>query len=212
MNIPERTCFLAIFLMLFFFIGNSNADVTKLSEKNPVYIDKIERKIYLFTRLNQASENRENAHFGIVSEKGTMAKKALFIAFIDPIIFYKELTYLGLKPGNNLNEKTKGVLVDGSEINVSIIYEGKQYALSDIIHDTNGKGFEIKFGGNKDVQEKMKTGCIMCLESCYAGITSNARYPMISNIARFFKPNAYFKVKDSFKSDKGFIFVFQKAD
>lgn len=34
----------------------------------------------------------------------------------------------------------------------------------------------MRFGGNIDVNQKLATGCVMCLESCPAGITSNAAY------------------------------------
>lgn len=203
----ERTFF--VVLLFFLFVTNGIAYVFNLSEKNPLYVDRLGKKVYLFTKLNRSALGKKNTHFGIVYEKGTMAKNAPFNAFVEPITFYNELNSIGLKPGNNLSENRTGEFVAGSEIKVTVIYEGKEFTLSDVIYDTFGKGFLIKFGGNKATQEKMKTGCIMCLESCYAGITSNAKYPMISNIKRFFSPNSYFWIKEPFlKGSDVFIFVF----
>ena len=39
---------------------------------------------------------------------------------------------------------------------------------------------DIRFGGNLDNARTFHTGCILCLDSCAVGITSNASYP--SNI------------------------------
>lgn len=204
--------FFAVFLFFLFFT-DTFAYMFNLSEKNPIYVDRLGKKIYLFTKLNRNALSKKNPHFGVVYEKGTMAKNAPFNAFVDPITFYNELNSIGLKPGNNLSENRTGEFVVGSEIKVSVIYEGKEFTLSDVIDDTSGKGFLIKFGGNRDRQERMKTGCIMCLESCYAGITSNSKYPMISNIKRFFSPNSLFWIKEPFlKGSDVFIFVFWNQD
>lgn len=205
----KRLLFLLLLCLLPFQV--LKAEKISLSEKNPLYLDEREGKLYLFTRLNAKALTKKNAHFGIVYERGTMAKNGPFTVFVDPITFHDALTKLGLKPGDNLDENTVGTHVQGSSIHVSVIYEGKVYQLSDIIEDSGKKGFEIRFGGNKERQKRMKTGCIMCLESCYAGITSNSRYPMISNLKRFFLPNAYFRVKAPFlKGDGTFIFIFQQ--
>ncbi|MFQ6075408.1 MAG: hypothetical protein ACE5Z5_04650, partial [Candidatus Bathyarchaeia archaeon] len=43
--------------------------------------------------------------------------------------------------------------------------------------DPEGRGFLIKFGGNLDFQKNVAmTGCLLCLGSCAAGITSNSAY------------------------------------
>lgn len=52
----------------------------------------------------------------------------------------------------------------------------REYDISEVIKSKPDKGFEIRFGGNKERQAKFKTGCILCLDSCAAGITSNARW------------------------------------
>lgn len=36
---------------------------------------------------------------------------------------------------------------------------------------------DIRFGGNLDNARTFHTGCILCLDSCAVGITSNASYP-----------------------------------
>jgi ferredoxin len=48
--------------------------------------------------------------------------------------------------------------------------------MDEAIRDGNGKPLTIRFGGNLATALEMKTGCLMCLDSCPVGITSNATY------------------------------------
>lgn len=36
---------------------------------------------------------------------------------------------------------------------------------------------DVRFGGNLEAAKKANTGCILCLDSCAVGITSNSSYP-----------------------------------
>ncbi len=67
--------------------------------------------------------------------------------------------------------------------------------LNDILEDSSGKGFRIRFGGNRQRAVEEQTGCLTCLESCPIGITSNAAYPAISSFKRMISPNSQFKGK-----------------
>ena len=67
--------------------------------------------------------------------------------------------------------------------------------MADILEDSSGKGFRIRFGGNRQRAAEEHTGCITCLESCPIGITSNAVYPAISSFKRMISPNSQFKGK-----------------
>jgi hypothetical protein len=72
-------------------------------------------------------------------------------------------------------EKT---FVEGELLEVSVTWKDarKTYRLDEVIRDSNGKPFAIRFGGNLKEALKRKTGCLLCLESCPVGITSNAAY------------------------------------
>lgn len=50
------------------------------------------------------------------------------------------------------------------------------YKLDEVIVDSNKKPFQIRFGGNMENALKLNTGCLLCLDSCPVGITSNASY------------------------------------
>ena len=54
--------------------------------------------------------------------------------------------------------------------------DGRSYPLAQVIKSTPAGGIEPRFGGNRDFQAEKKTGCILCLDSCAAGITSNAAW------------------------------------
>ena len=97
---------------------------------------------------------------------------------------------IGAKPGNNLSRETMGEFVKGSSLKVMAVLPGfnKELSLDQIFDDSSQKGFQIRFGGNRDRAVRGKTGCITCLESCWIGITSNAAYPAIGSLRRFISP------------------------
>lgn len=199
-----------IFIVCFFYLNSYGEDTHSLSKENPVYINHKEKKIYLYTELNKLAIGKKNNHFGIVYIDGSVSKKGMFHSYIDPLNFFSILYALGATPGDNLTSNSTGKFVAGSSLDVKIIIDGKDYSLSDVIEDTGGKGFDIRFGGNYKTQRELETGCIMCLESCYAGITSNSKYPLISNLIRFIKPNSSFSIKKTFiEKDRPFIFLFR---
>ncbi|MFQ3574026.1 MAG: YdjY domain-containing protein [Thermodesulfovibrionales bacterium] len=154
-----------------------------------------EKSIYIYTELNLKNVLKSNPHWGIVSRSGKLQDKAIFKAYCDAIDFHDALLSIRARPGNNLTEDNTGEAVKGDTLGVSLFWEGskRQYSLKEAIEDTSGRGFTIKFGGNKAMAQKENTGCIMCLESCWLGITSNAEYPNISNLKRTLSPNSRFK-------------------
>ncbi len=69
--------------------------------------------------------------------------------------------------------------------------------LDEIFSESGGKGFKIRFGGNRKASAEQNTGCITCLESCWIAISSNSAYPQTGAIKRFISPNAKFQGKAS---------------
>jgi ferredoxin len=77
-------------------------------------------------------------------------------------------------------ENAEKTFVQGDLLEVTVAWEGapKEYALDEVITDSNKKPFQIRFGGNLKNALQFKTGCLLCLDSCPVGITSNANYTM----------------------------------
>lgn len=195
----DRRTFLAL---LSFAILLKDTKLLQASEfptrQSPLIIDKTTRSVLVYTELNLKSALRDNPHWGIVARNGKLQDKAILKAFADAIDFHDALISIGARPGNNLTEDKTGIAVTGDVLEVSMFWQGsRQYPIKDVFLDTAGKGFEIRFGGNKESALREKTGCITCLESCWVAITSNARYPNISNFKRTLSPNSKFKANDA---------------
>lgn len=131
----------------------------------------------------------------MVFKDGRFNDRAILRSYANPLDFYDALIKIGAKPGNNLNKDTIGQYVEGSTLEVKATWPGlgKELSLSEIFEDTSGKGFHIKFGGNRKASQEQNTGCITCLESCWISITSNAKYPQTGAIKRFINPNSRFR-------------------
>ncbi|MCX8026522.1 MAG: YdjY domain-containing protein [Thermodesulfovibrionales bacterium] len=168
------------------------------TRQSPLIINKTTQSILIYTELNLKSAFKDNPHWGIVARNGKLQDKAILKAFVDAIDFHDALISIGAKAGNNLTEDKTGISVAGDILEISMFWQGgRHYPIKDVFQDSSGKGFEIRFGGNKESAMKEKTGCITCLESCWIAITSNARYPNISNLKRTLSPNSRFKGNDA---------------
>jgi hypothetical protein len=165
------------------------------TRKNPLIIDEKNRSVSLYTEINPENLYKSNPHCGVVFKDGKLADKGILKAYAHHIDFYNALIQIGAKQGNNLSKDNTGEYVKGDELIVTATWQGlnKELSLNDIFFDSTGKGFKIRFGGNKIAAAEENTGCITCLESCWVGITSNAVYPNISSFKRMFSPNSHFR-------------------
>jgi hypothetical protein len=145
--------------------------------------------------MNRKYLAETNPHWGIVFKGGKLADKAIFRSYAAPRDFYDALTQIGAHPGNNLTADRFGETVKGDRLLVGVTWPGltRELSLDSIISDSAGRGFDIRFGGNRERAIKENTGCLLCLESCPISITSNAAYPTIGTVKRLFSPNSRFK-------------------
>ncbi|OPY72501.1 MAG: hypothetical protein A4E62_00823 [Syntrophorhabdus sp. PtaU1.Bin002] len=150
---------------------------TTLTPNNPLKVDTKERSISILAEVN--GKHPVPTHHGVVFKGGKLHYKAIFIGLVDPKTFHESLVSIGLKPGNNMTmanmEKT---FVEGDLLDVSVTWKGakRAYRIDEVIKDSNGKPLVIRFGGNLTNALKKKTGCLLCLDSCPVGITSNSTY------------------------------------
>ena len=117
----------------------------------------------------------------------------MFTTGVSPHQFYQGLLKLGATPGNNVtgdNYEDQSTYTEGSLLEVSITWSGavKKYPLDEFLQETIPEGSEtqaklgldIRFGGNRATEDTASppsdsTGCVMCLYSCPAGVSSNAK-------------------------------------
>ena len=188
--------FIIVFALSAYTIAaTSNAELP--TKDNPLIIDEKNKRLLIYTEVHEMNVHQPNVHWGVVFKGGRFQDRAILRAHANHLDFHDALIKIGAKPGNNLTKDTIGHHVDGHIIEVKAIIppSNKEYSLNEIFHDEKGKGFHIKFGGNRKASEEQNTGCITCLESCWISITSNANYPQTGAIKRFLNPNSRFKGK-----------------
>ena len=185
----------AIFLCRSVMATSLNSPSSFPTPSHPLLVDKKDRKVLLYTEINQKNLWETNPHWGIVFQGGKLADKGIFRSYAAPLDFYDALIQIGARPGNNLTPDRFGETVKGDRLAVSATWPGlnRELTMGDIFDDAKGRGFDIRFGGNRERAKKENTGCILCLESCPIAITSNTAYPTISTVKRFFSPNSRFK-------------------
>ena len=137
--------------------------------------------------------------------KGGNGEKSIMRALVSEIDYYNALIELGAKPGNNIKPEdmkakssAEGKSTEGDKISVFLTWEGSngEIPLDDAIetHTPDGqtRKLDLRFTGNLEFAQKFHPGCFICLDSCVAGITTNAAWPTgaMNNKEVSFKGNA----------------------
>lgn len=188
-----------------FTLGALATDEKLPTKDSPLIVDKEGKRVLIYTEVNGKNLLDTNPHWGVVFKGGKYGEKSILKAYAHHLAFHDALIQIGAKPGNNLTKDVLEVPVGGDVLELTATWPGlgKELKPGDIFYDETGKGFEIRFGGNRKASEEYNTGCITCLESCWISIASNAKYPNISSSKRAVTPNSRFKGKASALPDDG---------
>lgn len=183
---------------LFAFAGAAMAkDGALPTRENPLIVDKAGKRVLIYTEVNEMNVHQSNVHWGVVFKDGRFQDRAILRSWANHLAFHDALLAIGARPGNNLNKETIGKHVAGDALDIKATWPGlgKELRLDEIFSESGGKGFNIRFGGNRTASAAQNTGCITCLESCWIAISSNSSYPQTGSIKRFINPNARFQGK-----------------
>lgn len=147
----------------------------------PVIIDADKKEVIIEAIVNGKYFNSPSRHHGIVFEGGKYGDRAVLIGLSDEREVYQALIDIGAVAGNNLKleEYTKvSKNVDGQKLDVFVTWDGlgKEIPFAEIIRSDEERPMDIRFGGNMENAKAKRTGCILCLDSCAVGITSDAAY------------------------------------
>ena len=116
----------------------------------------------------------------VVFKDGGAADGAMMAAYCDSQDFYNAMVQAGGEPWNTTDARLEdGEFTDGQKVNVTLVWDGQDtpVALGDALKTDDGKpDVDIRFSGNQQGNKDAGSGCICCLNSCWAGITSNAAY------------------------------------
>lgn len=118
----------------------------------------------------------ESTIHAIVNEDGGNADKTLFTTPALTKDFYEALKELGAIDGNNISLEDKDGIIEGTDLDVTVENDGVTMSFAELFTASETRDMQMRFGGNIEVNQDLATGCVMCLESCPAGITSNAAY------------------------------------
>lgn len=163
--------------------GNNNNDT---SGALPMTIKAEDKEIIMPAEVNGKYFTESTRH-GVVYKTGSNGEKSVLRGLSDEKEFYEALLSIGAIPGNNvtmadMNNTTgsaQGVSAQGSKLNVFVTWEGAtgEIPFGDIIKASDERPMDIRFGGNLQNAKDKNTGCVLCLDSCAVGITSDAAYP-----------------------------------
>jgi hypothetical protein len=134
----------------------------------------------MYTEVN-AKYFVEPTRHAIVFKDGSNGDKSILKSWANQNDYYNALIDIGGKPGNNLTLKTM-TTAQGDALDVTITWAGaaKTIPIYDAVIDSNKKVADFRFGGNQELAKSKNTGCILCLDSCAVGVSSNASYEQMS--------------------------------
>jgi len=170
-------------------VGCSSSKTAEKSDKLLI-VNKDKKEIRMETEVNGKYFTESTRH-GVVFKDGSNGEKSVLRGLVNQFDFHQALVDIGAKPGNNLKmeDMKKSIAVAGDKLDVFVTWEGlgKEIPFSDIIKSSESKPMDIRFGGNLENAKAKNTGCVLCLDSCAVGITSNASFVTgASNTVKFY--------------------------
>ncbi len=159
---------------------NQEFKLGQLSDSKTMVVNQEKKEVQILAQVNGKYLTEATRH-GVVFKDGTNGEKSVLRGLSNQIDFYNALVEIGAKPGDNMqlpDMKLAEKSVEGSKLNVFVTWNGlgKEIPFSDILSATEDRPMDIRFGGNLKNATDLKTGCILCLDSCAVGITSNAAF------------------------------------
>lgn len=143
------------------------------TKENPLVVDEANGIVKIYAEVNGKYFSETTRH-GVVFKDGSNGDKSILRAYANQNDFYNALVKIGAKPGNTLTlQSAPGTKVTGDALDVKVSFGGKTYDFSQVVKQEPDNGFNVRFGGNEQRAKDKNTGCILCLDSCPVGITSN---------------------------------------
>lgn len=166
--------------VLAFSACGKSTDTASDPELSRITTDAENKTVTINAYINGRYFNKSTHHY-IVFEGGSTAKDSMIIAYCDSQDFHQALVDIGGKSWNETADELKdGEFTDGQKIDVSLTWEGHEEPVTAAdtlkLADGSRPGMDVRFSGNKENNARIGTGCILCLDSCWGGITSNAAY------------------------------------
>lgn len=164
---------------------------TKKNSKAVVTVDKAKKTVTIYAKVNGKYFTKSTRHF-MVDQNGFNKGLGILSSYCSPKDLYNGLVKAGgtswsktagvsLKPGEK-NTKGNAENKAFSSIDVSVSFDGETHSLSECLTTkragSKAPKLNMIFTGNPAAASKTKSGCMVCLDSCYIGIVANNEYGM----------------------------------
>jgi hypothetical protein len=144
-----------------------------------IVVDAENHTVTITAQLNGTFFDQSTMHY-CVWKDGGMGDKCMLAAYCSAEDFYNAMVEAGGEPWNTTTDKiADGEFTDGQKVDVTLTWDGQDtpVPLIDSVKTSDGKlDVDMRFSGNLQNNKDCGSGCIACLNSCWAGVTSNASY------------------------------------
>ena len=144
-----------------------------------IIVDKEAGTVTITAQVNGTFFDQSTMKYSVCKDGG-VGDKAMMAAYCDSQDFYNAMIEAGGEPWNTTSDKIKsGEFTDGQKVNITFTWDGQTEPVEmvDTLKSDNGAfDVDMRFSGNQANNAECGSGCIACLNSCWAGITSNAAY------------------------------------
>jgi hypothetical protein len=165
-----------------------------LSPESPIAIDSTSGEVRLLAELQAKSFagrafSRMAGYHALVWKKGGSKREALLTSYVDDRTLHAALITIGAIPGNNLTQEVwdereemanpaADMRIEGTPMEMLVWWPGLETAVSieSLLVDPGGRGVDLRFGGNLDLADRWRSGCIVCLYSCPGSKVGNRAY------------------------------------
>ena len=144
-----------------------------------VVVDAENHTVTITAQLNGTFFDQSTMHYCVWKDGGA-GDMAMFAAYCTAEDFYNGMIEAGGEPWNTTTDKiADGEFTDGQKVDVTLTWEGQDspVTMADSLKSADGAlDVDMRFSGNLQNNQECGSGCIACLNSCWAGVTSNAAY------------------------------------
>lgn len=162
---------------------------TKKSSKAAVKVDTAKKTVTIYAKVNGKYFTTSTRHL-MINQTGGNKGMALLTSYCDPKDLYNGLVKAGgvswskskdkeLKNGEKIFKKN-AENANYSHMDITISWGDESHDLSEVLTTKKlGKtapSLDMVFSGNPLAAAATPSGCMVCLDSCYIGIVSNAKY------------------------------------
>lgn len=151
----------------------------EVSAENPIVVDEEAGVVKLYGEVNGRFFDESTRHL-MIKEEGGNGGLSIFNTTADQNAYHQALVLAGAEAGNNMSADGEDTVSEGDRLGITVDWEGSDgpVDINDAVIDSTGKEIDMRFTGNQIAADEVYTGCILCLDSCTVGVSSNAAQPL----------------------------------